>query len=286
MLMEGVPPAMIENARAWPACRSGRSRSTTRWRSISGCKIMKATEADLGAAGDRCRRRRCALEEMVEKQAGSAARTARASTTIRRRAKKRLWPGLAELQPKKLTRERSRRSTSRNSSSGSWSQALEAARTFEEGVVTDVREADVGSILGFGFAPFTGGTLSYIDMMGTHGPRPSRYDAGSRRATNWSRGSKRAASRNPSGSASAPSTRSSPSSGHNSRPVPYGDGEARHPRAARRACRRGSAGSRSWTARTSSGSPTTGGGAISLEPGGQFELSGAPVETLHQTCTE
>ena len=30
----------------------------------------------------------------------------------------------------------------------------------------------------------------------------------------------------------------------------------------------------------------TGQGAISLEPGGQFELSGAPVETLHQTCRE
>src|SRR3989475_2663038 len=30
----------------------------------------------------------------------------------------------------------------------------------------------------------------------------------------------------------------------------------------------------------------TGGGAISLEPGGQFELSGAPVETVHQTCSE
>ena len=27
-------------------------------------------------------------------------------------------------------------------------------------------------------------------------------------------------------------------------------------------------------------------GAISLEPGGQFELSGAPLETLHQTCKE
>jgi 3-hydroxyacyl-CoA dehydrogenase/enoyl-CoA hydratase/3-hydroxybutyryl-CoA epimerase len=36
----------------------------------------------------------------------------------------------------------------------------------EEGVITDVREADVGSILGFGFAPFTGGTISYIDGMG------------------------------------------------------------------------------------------------------------------------
>jgi len=30
----------------------------------------------------------------------------------------------------------------------------------------------------------------------------------------------------------------------------------------------------------------TGQGAISLEPGGQFELSGAPVETIHQTCRE
>jgi len=29
-----------------------------------------------------------------------------------------------------------------------------------------------------------------------------------------------------------------------------------------------------------------GGGAISLEPGGQFELSGAPLETIHQTCKE
>jgi 3-hydroxyacyl-CoA dehydrogenase/enoyl-CoA hydratase/3-hydroxybutyryl-CoA epimerase len=45
-------------------------------------------------------------------------------------------------------------------------QALESARCIEEEVVTDVREADVGSILGFGFAPFTGGTISYIDGMG------------------------------------------------------------------------------------------------------------------------
>lgn len=30
----------------------------------------------------------------------------------------------------------------------------------------------------------------------------------------------------------------------------------------------------------------SGGGAISLEPGGQFELSGAPVETIHETCAE
>jgi len=45
--------------------------------------------------------------------------------------------------------------------------SLEAARCVAEGVVVDVREADVGSILGFGFAPFSGGAISYIDGMGT-----------------------------------------------------------------------------------------------------------------------
>jgi 3-hydroxyacyl-CoA dehydrogenase/enoyl-CoA hydratase/3-hydroxybutyryl-CoA epimerase len=47
-----------------------------------------------------------------------------------------------------------------------YAQALEAARCFEEGVVADPREADVGSILGWGFAPFTGGVLSFIDTVG------------------------------------------------------------------------------------------------------------------------
>src|SRR5260370_6769065 len=33
-------------------------------------------------------------------------------------------------------------------------------------------------------------------------------------------------------------------------------------------------------------SDVTGGGAITPEPGGQFELSGAPVATLHRTCSQ
>ena len=44
-------------------------------------------------------------------------------------------------------------------------QSIEAARTIEEGITTE-EEANVGSILGFGFAPFTGGTISYIKQMG------------------------------------------------------------------------------------------------------------------------
>jgi 3-hydroxyacyl-CoA dehydrogenase/enoyl-CoA hydratase/3-hydroxybutyryl-CoA epimerase len=45
-------------------------------------------------------------------------------------------------------------------------QALEAARCFEEGVITDPRDADVGAILGWGFAPYTGGPISMIDTIG------------------------------------------------------------------------------------------------------------------------
>jgi 3-hydroxyacyl-CoA dehydrogenase/enoyl-CoA hydratase/3-hydroxybutyryl-CoA epimerase len=45
-------------------------------------------------------------------------------------------------------------------------QALEAARCFEEGVITDPADADIGAVLGWGFAPWTGGPLSYIDTVG------------------------------------------------------------------------------------------------------------------------
>jgi hypothetical protein len=43
---------------------------------------------------------------------------------------------------------------------------VEAARCFEEGVITDPRDADVGAILGWGFAPWTGGPISLIDGVG------------------------------------------------------------------------------------------------------------------------
>ena len=45
-------------------------------------------------------------------------------------------------------------------------QALETARCYEEGVLRSVHEADLGSILGWGFPAYTGGTLSFIDTVG------------------------------------------------------------------------------------------------------------------------
>ncbi len=43
-------------------------------------------------------------------------------------------------------------------------QCVEVARCFEEGVITDARDADIGSILAWGFAPYSGGVCSYMDL--------------------------------------------------------------------------------------------------------------------------
>ena len=37
----------------------------------------------------------------------------------------------------------------------------------EEGVLEDIREGDVGAILGWGFAPWSGGPFSWLDIIGT-----------------------------------------------------------------------------------------------------------------------
>ena len=45
-------------------------------------------------------------------------------------------------------------------------QALETVRCYQEEVLTSVADANIGSIFGWGFAPFKGGTLQYINDFG------------------------------------------------------------------------------------------------------------------------
>ena len=45
-------------------------------------------------------------------------------------------------------------------------QANETARCYEEGVLRSVPDANIGSIFGWGFAPFHGGTLQFINSVG------------------------------------------------------------------------------------------------------------------------
>ena len=164
MLTEGVPAAMIENVGRMAGMPVGPLALNDEVAVDLAWKILKATEADLGAKAIDPRQKKL-LQEMVEKRGRFGRKNGKGFYDYPANGPKKLWPGLADLQPKQLDPDKIDIEELKLRLLGI--QALETARCFEEKVLTDVREADVGSILGFGFAPFSGGTLSWIDMMGT-----------------------------------------------------------------------------------------------------------------------
>ena len=181
MLAEGVPPAMIENAGKQAGMPVGPLSLTDEVAIDLALRVVKATEAQLGAgAVDPAQKQ--LLATMVEGEGRLGRKNKRGFYDYPEGGQKRLWPGLSAVQPERLDPDAVDMTELKHRLLVV--QALEAARTVGEGVVTDPREADVGSILGFGFAPFTGGALSYIDFMGAksfvalargleakHGPR-------------------------------------------------------------------------------------------------------------------
>jgi 3-hydroxyacyl-CoA dehydrogenase / enoyl-CoA hydratase / 3-hydroxybutyryl-CoA epimerase len=163
MLTEGVPAALIENVARMAGMPVGPLALTDEVAVDLAWKILKATEADLGPAAIDPKQK-ALLAEMVEKRSRFGRKNGKGFYDYPQNAPKRLWLGLADLQPERLNVDDIDIAVLKRRLLGI--QALESARCIEEKVVTDVREADVGSILGFGFAPFTGGTISYIDGMG------------------------------------------------------------------------------------------------------------------------
>jgi 3-hydroxyacyl-CoA dehydrogenase/enoyl-CoA hydratase/3-hydroxybutyryl-CoA epimerase len=163
MLIEGVPPAMIENSAKMAGMPVGPLSLNDEVAIDLSQKILKATVADLGeAAVDP--RHLALIDKLVDGLDRRGRKNGKGFYDYPAKpAKKSLWPELKTFYPQKkpdevdvaLLKQRFLVTI-----------ALEAARTIEEGIVTDPREADVGSILGFGFAPYTGGVLSYIDGMG------------------------------------------------------------------------------------------------------------------------
>jgi 3-hydroxyacyl-CoA dehydrogenase / enoyl-CoA hydratase / 3-hydroxybutyryl-CoA epimerase len=164
MLSDGIPAAMIENVGRMAGMPVGPLALNDEVAVDLAWKILKATEADLGADAIDARQK-ALLSEIVERRGRFGRKNGKGFYDYPEKGQKKLWPGLADVQAVKLDPDTIDVQTIKHRLLAM--QALETARCFEENVLTDVREADVGSILGFGFAPFTGGTLSYIDMMGT-----------------------------------------------------------------------------------------------------------------------
>lgn len=163
MLMEGVPAAMIENVGRAAGMPVGPLSLNDEVAVDLAWKILQATKKDLGEkAVDPAQE--ALLEEMVVKRGRLGRKNGKGFYDYPDKGKKHLWRDLAELQPVHLDPDSIDVETLEHRLLVI--QALETARCFAEGVLSDVREADVGSILGFGYAPFAGGTLSYIDNMG------------------------------------------------------------------------------------------------------------------------
>jgi 3-hydroxyacyl-CoA dehydrogenase/enoyl-CoA hydratase/3-hydroxybutyryl-CoA epimerase len=162
MLTEGVPAAMIENCARMAGMPVGPLSLTDEVGVDLAWKILQATKTDAGTEILIDPKQEALLQELVVKRERFGRKNSKGFYDYAGRDKA-LWPGLAEIVAPKSGDDFD---VSELKERLLVTQALEAARTVEEGVVTDPREADVGSILGFGFAPYTGGTLSYIDFMG------------------------------------------------------------------------------------------------------------------------
>jgi 3-hydroxyacyl-CoA dehydrogenase/enoyl-CoA hydratase/3-hydroxybutyryl-CoA epimerase len=163
MLMEGVPPAMIENVAKMAGLPVGPLALADETGLDLAWKILRATEADLGAGAIDASQKRL-IETMVEKEQRFGRKNGKGFYDYPQSGSKSLWPGLKGIAGKALDPDSI--SVKDLKDRFLFPPALEAARCMFEGVVTDPREADVGSILGFGYAPYTGGTLSFIDRMG------------------------------------------------------------------------------------------------------------------------
>lgn len=161
MLSEGVAPALIEQAARLSGLPVGPLQLVDETSIDLGLKIARATREALGSAyAD------APVEAVLAWMAdqGRLGRKVKAGFYAYDADGRRsgLWPGLAaqfphaEDQPD-LAEVQHRLLLI---------QVIEAVRALEQGVLSDIREGDVGAILGWGFAPWSGGPFGWLDITG------------------------------------------------------------------------------------------------------------------------
>ncbi|MCR9125495.1 MAG: 3-hydroxyacyl-CoA dehydrogenase NAD-binding domain-containing protein [Rhodobacteraceae bacterium] len=161
MITEGVAPVLIDHAAQQLGFPVGPVQLGDETSIDLATKIMRATKAAMGNAYPASE-----ADDLIVwmENEGRLGRKAKAGYFNYDENGKRLgyWQGihdrypLAETQPDLIeVQERLM-----------FAQVLEAVRALEEGVLEDIREGDVGAILGWGFAPWSGGPFSWLDIIG------------------------------------------------------------------------------------------------------------------------
>ncbi|MBO29352.1 MAG: 3-hydroxyacyl-CoA dehydrogenase [Rhodobacteraceae bacterium] len=161
MITEGVAPALIDHAAQQLGFPVGPVQLGDETSIDLATKIMRATKAAMGNAYPASE-----ADDLIVwmEDLGRLGRKAKAGYFEYDDKGKRLgyWKGIHDKYP--LTDEQP--DVREVQDRLMFAQVLEAVRALEEGVLEDIREGDVGAILGWGFAPWSGGPFSWLDIIG------------------------------------------------------------------------------------------------------------------------
>lgn len=163
MLAEGVAPALIENAGRLAGMPLGPLEVADAVSLELIYNVSLQTEADLGddylaPPGAPV------LKKMVKELGRAGKKTGKGFFDYPTGAPKQLWFGLSNQFPRNPASEHPDVELLKKRLL--YIQAIDATRCLEEKVVTTAVAADIGSVMGWGFAPYTGGVLSMIDTIG------------------------------------------------------------------------------------------------------------------------
>jgi len=161
MLAEGINPALIENVAKHAGMPVGPLAVTDEVTLELSYHVMSQTKKALGdayvaTAADEV------IGKFVKDLDRKGKRFGKGFYDYPEGAKKHLWPGLVEHYP--LAAEQPAPDEVRKRIL--YVQAIETVRCMDEGVVTHPADADIGSIFGWGYPPYTGGTISFIETVG------------------------------------------------------------------------------------------------------------------------
>ncbi|MFS4437291.1 3-hydroxyacyl-CoA dehydrogenase NAD-binding domain-containing protein [Paracoccaceae bacterium GXU_MW_L88] len=161
MLAEGVNPALIENAAKMMGMPLGPLQLTDETSIDLGVKIAKATKAAMGDDYPESPSDDVIFWMFDQERLGR--KNGKGFYVYDEKGKRQgLWDGLTEKFPSRADQPSLEEVQNRLT----LAQVLEAVRAFEEGVLEDIREGDVGAILGWGFRPASGGPFSWLDIIG------------------------------------------------------------------------------------------------------------------------
>ncbi len=161
MISEGIAPARIEQAALGAGMPLGCLQLIDETSLELGVQILHASKEALGSRhmahpGEEVFYRMAVREKRLGRKSGAGFYNYEKGKRLR------LWPGLRDIWPVHVEQPGVPELAERLLAI----QAVEAVRALEAGVLEDIREGDVGAVLGWGFAPWSGGPFSWLDGMG------------------------------------------------------------------------------------------------------------------------